>query len=127
MPYLICSLPQYTKNTKVDKYYVITNTTTIMILSDDAIKSFGNSIYRKVTAIKEVTTTLQHNRSKTIVIWTDSLSTLQALSSKLTRSNTVIRCHEALDELAKHNTVHIKWIAAHVGHWAMRGRMNLLK
>ena len=20
-------------------------------------------------------------------------------------------------ELAKHNTVHIKWIAAHVGHW----------
>ena len=28
----------------------------------------------------------------------------------------VIQCHEALDELAKRNTVYIKWIAAHVGH-----------
>ena len=24
---------------------------------------------------------------------------------------------QKLDELAKHSTVHIKWIAAHVGHW----------
>ena len=71
----------------------------------------------EATAIREVTTTLQHNRSKTIVIWTDIISTLQATLSKLTRSKPVIRCHEALDELAKHNTVHIKWIAAHVGHW----------
>ena len=81
----------------------------------------------EVTAIKEVTTTLQHNRSKTIVIWTDSLSTLQALSSKLTRSKTVIRCHEVLDELAKHNTVHIKWIAAHVGHWSNERADELAK
>ena len=81
----------------------------------------------EVTAIKEVTTTLQHNRSKTIVIWTDSLSTLQALSSKLTRSKTVIHCHEALDELAKHNTVHIKWIAAHVGHWGNERADELVK
>ena len=81
----------------------------------------------KVTAIKIVTTTLQHNRSKTIVIWTDSLSTLQALSSKLSRSKTVIHCHEALDELAKHNTVHIKWIAAHVRHWGNERADELAK
>ena len=30
---------------------------------------------------------------------------------------TVTQCHNAQDELAKHNTVHIKWIAAHLGHW----------
>ena len=81
----------------------------------------------EVTAIREVTTTLQHNRSKTIVIWTDSLSTLQALSSKLTRRKTVIQGHEALDELAKHNTVHIKWIAAHVGHWGNKRADELAK
>ena len=81
----------------------------------------------EVTAIREVTTTLQHNRSKTIVIWTDSLSTLQALSSKLIRSKTVIHCHEALDELAKHNTVHIKWIAARVGHWGNERAYELAK
>ena len=79
------------------------------------LPDFCSVFQAEVTAIREVTTTLQHNRSKTIVIWTDSLSTLQALSSKLTRSKTVIHCHEALDELAKHNTVHIKWISAHVG------------
>ena len=77
--------------------------------------------------MREVTTTLQHNRSKTIVIWTDSLSTLQALSFKLARSKTVIRCHEALDELAKHNTVHIYWIAAHVGHWGNERADKLAK
>ena len=84
----------------------------------------------EVTAIKEVTTTLQHNRSKTIVIWTDttySLSTLQALSSKLTKNKTVIHCHEALDELAKRNTVHIKWIATHVGHWGNERADELAK
>ena len=77
--------------------------------------TFAQCSNRK-SAIRGVTTTLQHSRSKTIVIWTDSISTLQALSLKLTRSKTVNHCHEALDELAKHNTVHIKWIAAHVEH-----------
>ena len=89
--------------------------------------NFCSVFQAEVTAIKEVTTTLQHNRSKTIVIWTDSLSTLQALSSKLSRSKTVIHCHEALDELAKHNTVHIKWIAAHVGHWGNERADELAK
>ena len=71
---------------------------------------------------------LQHNRSKTIVIWTDSLSTLQALSSKLSRSKTVIHCHEALDELAKHNTCSNNLsgiVVTYVGHWGNeRARMQ---
>ena len=89
----------------------------IINYSSFKLPDFCSVFQAEVTAIKEVITTLQHNRSKTIVIWTDSLSTLQALSSKLTRNKTVNHCHEALDELAKRNTVHIKWIAAHVGHW----------
>ena len=62
-----------------------------------------------------------------MVIWTDCLSTLQALPSKLTRSNAVIHCHEALNELAKHNTVHIKWIGAHIGHWGNKRADELAK
>ena len=81
----------------------------------------------EVTAIREVPTTLQHNRSKTIVIWTDSLTTVQAPSYKLTKIKTVFLCHEALDELAKHNTVHIKWFAAHVGQWGNNGADELAK
>ena len=91
-------------------------------------RDFCSVFQAEVTVIREVTNTLQHNRSKTIVIWTDSLSTLQALLSKLTiRSKTVIHCHEAIDELAKHNTVHIKWIAAHVGHWGNERADELAK
>ena len=45
----------------------------------------------------------------------------------LPQSKTVIRCHEALDELAKHNTVHIKWIATHVGHWGNERADELAK
>ena len=86
----------------------------IINYSSFMLPDFCSVFQVEVTAIREVTSTLQHNRSKTIFIWTDSLSTLQALSSKLTWSKTVIHCHEALDELAKHTTVHIKWIAAHV-------------
>ena len=78
----------------------------------------------EVTAIREITTTLQYNRSKTIVIWTDSLSTLQALSSEFTRSQTASLCRKELDELAesKHNKVHVKLIAAYVGHVGKKER-----
>ena len=55
--------------------------------------------------------------NRDITFWTDSLSSLQALSSKLINSNTVALCHKFLDELAANNTVHVKWIAAHSGHW----------
>ena len=84
----------------------------IVNYSSFKLPDFCSVFQAEVTAIREVATTLHHNRSKTIVIWTDSLSTLQALSSELTRSKTVIFCDKALDELAKHNTVHIRWIAA---------------
>ena len=50
------------------------------------LPDFCSVFQAEVTSIREVTTTLQHDRSKTIVVWTDSLTTLQALSSKPTRS-----------------------------------------
>ena len=58
---------------------------------------------------------------------TNSLSTLQTLSSNLSRSKTIMQCHKALDELAKHNTVHIKCVAAHVIHCATRKGTNWQK
>ena len=124
----------YTDGSRTDSgvgagFLTTTNNSPHNIINHSSFKlpDFCSVFQAEVTAIKEVTTTLQHNRSKTIVIWTDSLSTLQALSSKLSRSKTVIHCHEALDELAKHNTVHIKWIAAHVGHWGNERADELAK
>ena len=75
-----------------------------------------------VTAIREVTTQTQQEH-----IQLDSLFTLQALLSKLIKSKTVILCHEALYELAKHNTVHIKWSAVHVEHWGNERADELAK
>ena len=49
--------------------------------------------------------------------WTDSLSSLQALKSKLINSNTVALYHKHISKLADSNTIHIKWITAHCGHW----------
>ena len=46
------------------------------------------------------------------------------------RSKTVLLFHKVLDDLANHNTVHFKWIAAHVGHvghWTTRKQTNLHK
>ena len=42
------------------------------------LPDFCSVFQAEVTAIREVTTTLQHNRSKTIVIWTYSISTLHS-------------------------------------------------
>ena len=65
------------------------------------LPGFCSDFQAEVTAIRKVTTRLPHNRP---------------LSSKPS-SKTDILCRKALDELAKHNTVHIKRIAAHVRHW----------
>ena len=101
----------YTDGSRTDSgvgagFLTTTNNSPHNIINYSSFKlpDFCSVFQAEVTAIKEVTTTLQHNRSKTIVIWTDSLSTLQALLSKLTRSKTVIHCHEALDEVAKHSS-----------------------
>ena len=95
----------YTDGSRTDSgvgFLTTTNNSPHNIINYSSFKlpDFCSVFQAEVTALREVTTTLQHNHSKTIVIWTDSLSTLQALSSKLTRSKTVIHCHEALDELA---------------------------
>ena len=71
----------------------------------------------ELTALSEGAKSLLDCNNMTITFWTDSLSSLQALSSKLINSNTVTICHNVLRELAMRNKVHVRWIAAHSGHW----------
>ena len=66
-------------------------------------------------------------RGKLIIFWTDSLSALQALSNKLIKSSTVKSCHGVLTELAAHNTVSLRWIAAHSGFWGNERADELAK
>lgn len=68
-------------------------------------------------AITEAAQTLITHRGEPITFWTDSLSSLPTISSTIIKSKTDYRCHEALSELGANNTVSVKWIAAHSGHW----------
>ena len=68
-------------------------------------------------AIQEGANSLLNHCNKTVTFWSDSLSALQALSNKSIKSRTVLNCHRALSELAVHNQVYLRWIAAHWGHW----------
>ena len=71
----------------------------------------------ELTAIKEACIYLESQNNKNIIIWTDSLSSIQALASITSRSKTVNDCYNALQNIATHNNVIIRWVAAHTGIW----------
>ena len=81
----------------------------------------------ELTALTEGARSLLIYCNRDITFWTDSLSSLQSLASKLINSNTVALCHKLLSELATKNTVHVKWIAAHSGHWGNEQADRLAK
>ena len=81
----------------------------------------------ELTALAEGAKSLLDYNNRNITFWTDSLSSLHALKSKLINSKTVTSCHDILSKLAANNTVHIKWVAAHSGHWGNEQADNLAK
>ena len=60
---------------------------------------------------------LSSEENKHIIIWSDSLSSIQALSSLSIRSKTTQDCFTSINSIATNNTVEIRWIAAHSGLW----------
>ena len=63
-----------------------------------------------------------------ITFWSDSLSALlQALSNKIRKNKSITDYHKALIKLADENTVQLKWIKAHTGHWGNERQTSLPK
>ena len=62
-----------------------------------------------------------------IIIWSDSLSSIQAISSLSTRSRTTRDCYDTLNTLGSTNTLEILWIAAHIGLWGNEKAGELAK
>ena len=109
--------------------YIITtnnNTHTIMEASFK-LPDFCTVYQAELIAITEAAKKLHNYRGKTITFWTDSLSSIQAISSTIIKSKTAYRCHEALSEVAIHNDVSVKWVAAHSGHWGNEKADSLAK
>jgi ribonuclease HI len=61
------------------------------------------------------------------MIWTDSLSSIQAVSALSIRSKTTKDCYDALNILGISNTVELRWIAAHTGLWGNEKADELAK
>ena len=76
------------------------------------------SVYQaELTAITAAARELADMSGKNIVIQTDSKSAIQTLSNKLINSTTALQCHSALSAISIHNTVEVRWIQSHSGHW----------
>ena len=54
-------------------------------------------------------------KKQTITIYSDSQASLAALNKLTVNSDTVQKCLNALNALAKDNGIHLPWVKAHVG------------
>ena len=81
----------------------------------------------ELTAIIEACKYLSTYTNTHIIIWSDSLSSIQAISSLSTRSRTTRDCYDTLNTLGSTNTLEIRWIAAHIGLWGNEKADELAK
>ena len=81
----------------------------------------------ELSAIREACNYLNNERNKHIIIWTDSLSSIQALTTCTIRSKTTLDCLKAISCTATHNTLEVRWIAAHKGLWGNEKADELAK
>ena len=91
------------------------------------MKDYCTVFQAETAAIKHAAEELITFNNQQITFWSDSLSALQALSNKIHNNKSINDCHKALTKLADENTVHLKWIKAHTGHWGNEKADELAK
>ena len=71
----------------------------------------------EIYAILDATNYLNKSmpRNKSIIFYSDSLTTLHRLSAEYTKSNLTLETHNALNELSTNNKVQIQKVKAHIG------------
>jgi ribonuclease HI len=81
----------------------------------------------ELSAIRDACNNLTTEENKHIIIWTDSLSAIQALTTCTIKSRTVIDCYTAISRIAKNIKVELRWIAAQKGLWGNEKADELAK
>ena len=108
--------------------FVISDTRTETITEHSfKMKDYCTVFQAETAAIKHAAEELITFNNQQITFWSDSLSALQALSNKIHNNKSINDCHKALTKLADENTVQLKWIKAHTGHWGNEKADELAK
>ena len=108
--------------------FVISDTRTKTITEHSfKMKDYCTVFQAETAAIKNAVEELITFNNQQITFWSDSLSALQALSNKIHNNKSINACHKALTKLADENTVQLKWIKAHPGHWGNKKADMLAK
>ena len=109
--------------------YIITTDNNNTTLEERSFKlpDYCTVYQTELTAIIEACKYLSSYTNSHIIIWSDSLSSIQAISSLSTRSRTTRDCYDTLNALGSNNTLEIRWIAAHIGLWGNEKADELAK
>ncbi|KAL5251675.1 hypothetical protein ACHWQZ_G014720 [Mnemiopsis leidyi] len=109
--------------------YIITTNNNNTILHEDSL-NLPNSctVYQaELTATIYACRQLTNYTDKHIIIWTDSLSSINSLTTLITKNNRVKYCLDILNQIGAHNQVELRWIAAHSGLWGNERADELAK
>ncbi|KAL5254449.1 hypothetical protein ACHWQZ_G014031 [Mnemiopsis leidyi] len=123
----------YTDGSKTDEGcgagYIITtdNNNTIIHEESHRLPNCCTVFQAELSAITEACNHLTTHTNKHIIIWTDSLSSIQALTTLNNNSRTVANCLNSLNHLGANNNLELRWIAAHTGLWGNEKADELAK
>ena len=115
--------------TKCGSGYIVTthNNNTIINETSFRLPDYCNIFQAELSAITDACNLLSTENNKHIIIWTDSLSSIQALSANTIRSKTAKNCFAAINRITTNNKVEIRWIPAHRGFWGNEKADELAK
>ena len=127
------SITAYTDGSKSDEGvgfgYIITtnNNQTTTHTASGRLPDFCDTYQAELTALTQASYHLHNTRNRNIVLLTDSCSSIQTLQKITTSSKTALKCHNALNTLAKHNTVEVTWVPGHSDYWGNEQADTLAK
>ena len=109
--------------------YIITTNNISTTLEEKSFKlpDYCTVYQTELTAIIEACKHRSTYTNTHIIIWSDRLSSVQAISSLSTRSKTTRDCYDSHNALGSTNTLEIRWIAAHIGLWGNEKADELAK
>ena len=88
----------------------------MLFLTGRNIPDYCSVFQAELTAKRVTCEYLYNHNDKRIIIWTDNLSSIPAVTALNIKSRTIRDCYDAHKKLGNSNTVELRWIAAYADH-----------